>query len=139
MCKRWAGTKKACLDRNNSNTGLYKHFANGCPADNGSGDLSHLTWTLIDFLDTSVDRLANAGHVGGPKCRCSECMGLKKLEDKWICRLGTFYGVHGLNTRAEIKSRSRINFRGSKKYKCDQAQLFYLSLYIFWTSNWIKL
>ena len=26
VCARWSQTKKACLDRNNSNTGLYKHF-----------------------------------------------------------------------------------------------------------------
>ena len=41
-------------------------------ADNGSGDLSHLTWTLIDLLDTSVEKLANVWHIGGPECRCSE-------------------------------------------------------------------
>ena len=33
------------------------------------------------------------------------------LEDKWICRLGSFYQPAGLNTRDEIKSRVRVNFR----------------------------
>ena len=54
-----------------------------------------------------------AGHQGGPKCRCSECLRLKKEEDKWICRLGSFYGGGGLNTRDEIKARSRVNFVGT--------------------------
>ena len=113
VCKRWSSTKKACLDRNNSNTGMYKHFMTGCPADKGDGDLGYLVWTLIDFIDTSETILANAGHVGGPKCRCSECLRLKQAEDKWICRLGTFYGANGLSTRDEIKARSRVNFVGS--------------------------
>ena len=32
---------------------------------------------------------------------------LKDQEDKWICRLGIFHPPHGLNTRDEIKTRSR--------------------------------
>ena len=62
VCGRWANTKKACRDRNLDNTGLYKHFLNGCPADNGTGDLSHLRWTLVDFIDTSAELLAKAEH-----------------------------------------------------------------------------
>ena len=26
VCRRWSGTKSACLGRNKDNTGLYKHF-----------------------------------------------------------------------------------------------------------------
>ena len=85
----------------------------GCPAYQTNGDLSHLKWVLVDYLNTSAERLQQAGHVGGAKCRCTECLKLKELEDKWICRLGTFYGQHGLNTRDEVKSRSRVNFKGS--------------------------
>ena len=113
VCGRWAKTKKACLDRNSNNTGLYKHFMDGCAGDTGSGDLKHLTWTLVAHMDTSDERLADAGHVGGAKCRCSECEKLKEIEDKWICRLGSFYGDSGLNTRNEIKTRARVNFTGS--------------------------
>ena len=109
-CARWAATKKACRDKNKNNTGLYKHFMDGCPVDDDS--LQHLRWTLVDSMDTTTHQLAVAGHVGGPQCRCSECTKLKTLEDKWICRLGSFYGSHGLNTRDEIKARSRVNFRG---------------------------
>ena len=66
----------------------------------------------MDYVDTSVEQLDIAGHQGGAKCRCSECLRLKTQEDKWICRLGTFYGSNGLNTRDEVKARSRINFVG---------------------------
>ena len=37
VCSRWAQTKKACLDGNNTNTGLYKHFSDGCPAHAAGG------------------------------------------------------------------------------------------------------
>ena len=111
VCKRRASTKKACLDKNSSNTGLYKHFMNGCPGDRSDGQLQHLRWTLIDFMDTTQDKLTPVDHFVGPKCRCSECQRLKAIEDKWICRMGSFYGS-GLNTRDEIKARSRVNFIG---------------------------
>ena len=111
VCARWAQTKKACLDGNNTNTGLYKHFRDGCPAGNSS--LNHLRWTLVDHIDVTQEQLARAGHQGGAKCRCTECIRLKTTEDKWICRLGSFYGLSGLNTRDEVKARSRVNFVGN--------------------------
>ena len=109
-CSRWSSTKSACLGRNKSNTGLYKHFMEGCPEHLQTGNVQHLVWTLIDFIETSEERLNEVGHTGGVSCRCSECQRLKNQEDKWICRLGTFFAPHGLNTRDEIKARSRINF-----------------------------
>ena len=93
------------------NTGLYKHFMEGCPEHMDKGNVRHLTWTILDFIDTSEARLEVAGHVGGVGCRCGECQRLKDQEDKWICRLGTFHPPHGLNTRDEIKARSRVNYR----------------------------
>ena len=111
VCARWGSTKKACRDRNKNNTGLYKHFMDGCPAYNDT--MAHLRWTLVDSMDTSPQLLDAAGHTGGPQCRCLECSKLKTLEDKWICRLGSFYGKHGLNSRDEIKAKSRVNYRGS--------------------------
>ena len=110
---RWAQTKKACLDRNSINTGLYRHFRDGCPAHAPGGTLRHLVWTLVDHIVVSEEQLLAAGHQGGPQCCCSECLRLKKEEDKWICRLGSFYGGGGLNTRDEIKARSRVNFVGT--------------------------
>ena len=113
VCSRWSQTKKACLDQNSVNTGLYKHFQDGCQAFANSGDLNHLTWTLVDHIDTTEGKLVSAGHQGGAKCRCAECIRLKSTEDKWICRLGAFHGPSGLNSRNEIKARSRVNFVGN--------------------------
>ena len=108
-CKRWSSTKSACQNRKVSNTGLYSHFKDGCPTHLETGNLNHLTITLIDSMNTSEEKLTDAGHTGGVQCRCSECERLKSIEDKWICRLGSFH--NGLNTRDEIKNRDRVNFR----------------------------
>ena len=51
-----------CLDENSVNTGLYKHFRDGCPAKTANTDLDHLRWTLVDHIDVTEDRLVNAGH-----------------------------------------------------------------------------
>ena len=114
-CSRWSSTKTSCLGRKRDNTGLYKHFMNGCPEHITSGNVKHLVYTLLDHIDTSEEQLDKAGHTGGVGCRCQECQRLKDQEDKWICRLGTFHPPHGLNTRDEIKTRSRVNFRLSGK------------------------
>ena len=84
---------------------------NGCPGHITSGNVRHLIYTLLDHIDTSEEKLKNANHTGGVGCRCSECQRLKDQEDKWICRLGTFHQPNGLNSRDEIKTRSRVNFR----------------------------
>ena len=111
VCSRWSSTKSACLGRKSTNTGLYKHFMEGCPEHIDNGDVKHLTWTILDYIVTTEEKLDVAGHTGGQGCRCSECQRLKDQEDKWICRLGTFHPPHGLNTRDEIKTRSRVNYR----------------------------
>ena len=67
----------------------------------------------MDYIVTSEDQFTSAGHQGGAKCRCTECLRLKASEDKWICRLGSFYGSGGINTRDEIKAKSRVNFVGN--------------------------
>ena len=107
--KRWAATKSA-IKRKETNTGLYNHHLT-CPAYQKSGEFSHLTWTLVDHIDTSEEKLEEVGHTGGAKCRCSECQRLKDQEDKWICRLGSFEQPAGLNARDEIQTRVRVNFR----------------------------
>ena len=38
---------------------------------------------------------------------CQEEKDLKRSEEKWICNLGTFFGV-GLNSRNEVVNKSRI-------------------------------
>ena len=87
---------------------MYKHFQDGCPNDTGA-DKTHIRVTLVDFHDTSEDRLRQAGHEPGPQCRCAECSKLKQIEDKWILKMGTFYGESGLNTRDEITAAVRGN------------------------------
>ena len=63
-------------------------------------------------MDVSQEDLEKAGHVKGPKCRCIECGKLKDLEDKWILKMGTFYGEGALNSRDEIQSKTRFNWGG---------------------------
>ena len=84
----------------------------GCPVDDGT--VGHLRWTLLYSMDTSPQLIEGAGHVSGSPCRCSECTKLKTLEDKWICRLGTFYAAYWLNSRDQ---ESTIGVP-----ECDQAQ-----------------
>ena len=81
----------------------------GCPFDTRKEKLT-LVMTLIDFFDTTDDKFVAAGHVPGPKCRCKECNHLKDLEDRWILKMGTFYGISGLNSRDEIKGKTRSNW-----------------------------
>ena len=110
VCGRWAATKSACNKRNSNSTGLYKHFQEGCPSDTGQ-QKDHVRLTLLDYLDTTVEQLDRAGHVTGPQCRCTECNRLKRIEDKWICKMGTFHGDSGLNTRDEVVAVVRGNFQ----------------------------
>jgi hypothetical protein len=79
----------------------------GCPNDLGRDKMT-LDFTLINYYDTSKEKLILAEHEPG-QCRCSECDKLKSLEDKWILKLGTFYGS-GMNSRDEVISKSRFNW-----------------------------
>jgi hypothetical protein len=89
---------------------MYRHFMDGCPNDGGR-EKDQLRLTLLDFLDTSEEKLLQCGHQAGPQCKCTECLKLLRTENKWILRLGTFYGNSGLNTRDEVKSAVRGNYR----------------------------
>ena len=86
-------------------TGLANHFKDGCPFDTGK-EKSTLVFTLIDFYDTTKEKLERAGHVPGPYCQCKECGHLKDLEDRWILKMGTFYGSSGLNSRDDAKNKT---------------------------------
>ena len=105
---RWRTHKSTCNSENSNSTGLSKHFKLGCLNDIGK-EKTTLDFTLIDYYDTTIQKLASVNHEPGPKCRCSECEKLKSLEDEWIIKLGTFYN-HGLNTIDEVKSKSRYNW-----------------------------
>ena len=105
---RWRNYKSNCNSENSNSSDLSKHFKAGCPNDTGR-EKTTLEFTLLNFYDTTQEKLALANHEPGPKCRCSECDKLKSLEDYWILKLGTFYDK-GLNTRDEVKSKSRCNW-----------------------------
>ena len=88
-------------------TGLSTHFSMGCPGDTGR-EKSHLSVTLLDFLDVTEEEVHAAQH-GGVGCVCTLCRKLKNMEDKWIMQLGCFYYHGGLNKRDEIKNKVRSN------------------------------
>jgi predicted GIY-YIG superfamily endonuclease len=79
VCGRWAAVKSACIKQNSKTTGLYKHFQERCSSD------------------TTEQLLEEAGRIVGPQCRCSQSKWLKRIEDKWIMRMETFFGNSGLN------------------------------------------
>ena len=60
-------------------------------------------------MDTTAGKLIDSGHRKG-NCKCSECDKLRKLENKWILRLGTFYGERGLNARNILDSAVRVQY-----------------------------
>ena len=106
---RWSTHKSHCNSQNSNSTGLSSHFKLGCPNDRGR-DKDTLNFTLLDYYDTTEEKLILAVHVPGPKCRCVECEKLKLKEDKWILNLGTLY-KDGLNRRDEVKGKSRYNWK----------------------------
>ena len=106
---RWSQHKSKANSMVSNSTGLSKHFMNGgCPNDLGR-EKTTLSFSLVDYLDTSQDELDRAGHEPGPKCKCGICATLKTLEDKFIIRTGSFYN-QGLNTRDEIRRKSRCSW-----------------------------
>ena len=109
--RRWSAHKTSCNNGPSNCTGLSKHFTfnGGCPNDL-SREKETLRFTLVDYIDVAQDVLTEVGHVKGPKCRCTECNRLKDLEDKWILKMGTFYGEGALNSRDEIQSKTRYNW-----------------------------
>ena len=93
---RWAQHKSKCNAGNSKSTGLSSHFIGGCPNDRGRQKPT-LQFTLVDYLDTTEEKLDQCQHTPGPSCRCSVCMKFKLLEDRFILKSGSFYS-QGLNT-----------------------------------------
>ena len=108
---RWSNHKSTCNNGPSTSTGLSKHFTQhgGCPND-VSRKKETLRYTLLDHIDVTPEDLVEAGHLKGPQCRCKQCTRLKDLEDRWILRMGTFYGDGALNSRDEIQSKTRFNW-----------------------------
>ena len=108
MTSRWANTKLRCNARDSDMTGLYEHFRDGCPNDDGR-EKKNIRISLIDFMDTTSEKLQRAGHKKG-NCKCCECEKLRRLENKWIMRLGTFHGDTGLNRRNILNTGVRVQY-----------------------------
>ena len=70
-----------------------------------------LDFSHIDYFDTTKEKLIQAKHVPGVKCKCDEYEKLKELENNWILKVGSFYGSSGLNSRNEIKSKTRSKWQ----------------------------
>ena len=110
ICSRWSSTKSDCNKADSNRTGPYKHFQEACPNDTGRSK-SRFRLTLVDFYDTTEDKLRLARHEVGPQCRCNEWNRLKTVEDKWILRMWIFYGDSGLNKRDEFIDVVRGNYQ----------------------------
>ena len=113
MTQRWSNTKSVINSlHSNPNilpgTGLEKYFKTGCSEYKGPS-LDHVKISLLEHFDTSEEKLWDSIHQAGPGCRCSECNGLKRMEDKWILRMGTYHGETGLNDRDEITRNIRVS------------------------------
>ena len=97
---RFANHKSTANSKTSNSTGLAKHFKEGCSSDDGDKKKDILNLTLLDCYDTTREKLRNAGHKT-KYCNCSECEFAKRLEEKWIARLGSLFGATGLNSREE--------------------------------------
>ena len=97
---RFANHKSTANSRSSNSTGLATHFKDGCPNDDGDKKKMMLTVTLLDCYDSTKEKLQIAGHKS-KYCNCSECAIAKRLESKWISRLGSMVGSTGLNTKEE--------------------------------------
>ena len=79
---------------------MATHFKDGCPSDDGDRRKLILNCTILDAYDSTIEKQQAAGHKS-QYCKCSECCHAKRLEDKWIARLGTMFGDTGLNCKDE--------------------------------------
>ena len=109
VTERWANTKSKINGGKKAGTGLEKHYEQGCSKNLGP-DLQNVRITLLEHMTTNNTKLRAAGHEKGAGCRCEECEKLKSLEDKWICRLGSYHGQWGLNERNEITNKVRTTY-----------------------------
>ena len=109
ITERWSNTKSRINLGREAGTGLETHYKEGCSQHMGP-DLGSVRITLLEHMMTTHERLTLARHKPGPGCRCTECGKLKTLEDKWICRLGSYHGRFGLNDRNEITNKVRSTY-----------------------------
>ena len=66
--------------------------------------------SVLEQFNTTEEKLRAASHVEGAGCQCSQCLQLKKMEEKWICWMGTYHGEFGQTKQYEISNKARANF-----------------------------
>ena len=110
VTSRWAAHKSDCNHKRGHKSGLSKHHELGCPGDVDQNK-SHLELTLLDYMDVTGEELQQAGHKGGPGCICKLCAKLKRLEDRWIMKVGSYFYPSGLNSRDEIQQKARTEHK----------------------------
>ena len=113
MTDQWVNTKsefKSILRDNNVKpaTGLDKLIKSGC--SQYEPDMNHVQISLLEHFITSEEELKAARNGGRVGCQWSQSSNLKKLEDKWICTMGTYHGKFWPNVLCVIKvSELRYN------------------------------
>ena len=88
MKARWSQHKSDMRHGNWTACGLTRHFGQ-CHRHNMEETIAKLEVTLLDSCEVEEN--------------------LKRVEDKWMCNLGTLF-IGGLNTRNEVVNNSRKNF-----------------------------
>ena len=74
------------------------------------------TFFILKYVDSTMQNSQNLQPTiydwppGWSQVSVQGMYQTETVEDKWICRLGSFHGSSGLNTRDEIKASPRVNF-----------------------------
>ena len=92
MKARWTKHKWDIRNAKWTACGLTRHFGQ-CHRQDLEVHISRLEVTLLDS--------------------CEEEKDLKRLEDKWMCNMGTLFLGGGLNSRNEVINNRRRNYGGS--------------------------
>ena len=92
MKPRWSQHKKDIRNSHWTACGLTRHFGQ-CHRQDLEVHISRLEVTLLDSCEDEKD--------------------LKRLEDKWMCNMGTLFLGGGLNSRNEVINNRRRNYGGS--------------------------
>ena len=89
-------------------TYIYIYIFGGCPNYLGR-EKETLNFSLVDYIDVKPEDLTRVGHVKGQQCICIECNRLNDKEDKWILKMGNFYG-EGMNSRDQIQAKTQCTW-----------------------------
>ena len=116
LLPRWANHKHEIntKDPQNCSTALSRHFISGCPGDI-SKKKEHLKIILVDYHDTTIEKLMACGHKDGPGCKCEECITLKTIEVDSMLQTNSISIQYGLNSMDEVIFITQSNFATKRK------------------------